>query len=150
MTNPDNKVYFYYLKTDEKDQWICRLAQKYYEHGKTVSILAASPVHAETIDKLLWTFEEQSFVPHEVIISDAQVTEAPVLIYPKKNDRISSDVLINAQPITASDIGFLSQFGTIIDFADLWDEYLKQMSRERYKILNKIGYEMVTVENPSL
>ncbi len=150
MTNTENKVYFYYLKKDEKDKWICRLAQQYYEQGKTVCILCASSVHAETIDKLLWTFEEQSFVPHEIVISEAQVSEAPVLIYPKKDDRIHADVLINAQSITGSDIGFLSQFGTIIDFADLWDDYLKQMSRERYKILSKIGYEMITVENSSL
>ncbi len=150
MTTSDNKVYFYYLKTPEKDIWICRIARNFYEQGKTVCILSASQVHAELLDQLLWTFEQLSFVPHEIVSDAGSVTQSPVLICSQKVEHIHADVLIIARDISGSDIGFLSQFPIIVDFADLWDEYLKQLSRNRYKILNNLGYEVVTVEQPSV
>ena len=42
----------------------CRLADKAYHQGRRVYLHAASAEQARHLDRLLWTFRDQSFVPH--------------------------------------------------------------------------------------
>ncbi|MEZ5578324.1 MAG: DNA polymerase III subunit chi [Candidatus Competibacteraceae bacterium] len=43
----------------------CRLADKAYGLGHTVYLFTASEARAAALDDLLWTFRQDSFVPHE-------------------------------------------------------------------------------------
>jgi DNA polymerase-3 subunit chi len=43
----------------------CRLADKAYSLGHTVYLFASSEARAAALDDLLWTFRQDSFIPHE-------------------------------------------------------------------------------------
>ena len=59
----------FYVLPDNKDNGrallACRLADKAYTLGHEVYILVASEAQAGALDDLLWTFRQDSFIPHE-------------------------------------------------------------------------------------
>lgn len=62
------EVDFYVLDATDEDAVLrtaCRVAQKAWEQGLRVYILADTDEDAARIDDLLWTFQQDSFVPHE-------------------------------------------------------------------------------------
>ncbi len=75
------QVDFYILKSDAGNRhgFACRLADKVYEQGRRIYIHAGSQAEAELLDRLLWTFRENSFIPHGIAgQTDPAVT--PVLV----------------------------------------------------------------------
>jgi DNA polymerase III subunit chi len=62
------RVDFYVLKSSAAKlrlTFACRLAEKAYLRDMAVVVLSDSDTEADTLDELLWTFSERSFVPHE-------------------------------------------------------------------------------------
>ena len=55
----------------------CKLAEKAWRLENSIHIHTMSREDAERLDKLLWTFRDGSFVPHELVGGD---TGAPVSI----------------------------------------------------------------------
>lgn len=51
----------------------CRLAEKAYGQGHRVFILCQDAEQAETLDDLLWTFRQGSFLPHARAGTDPEV-----------------------------------------------------------------------------
>ena len=63
------RVDFYILSRDEPDAPLsaaCRLADKAFRLGHRIFINAASGDQARELDRLLWTFRDDSFVPHSL------------------------------------------------------------------------------------
>ena len=74
------QVDFYVLdRVDEhaRKTLACKLAEKAWRLENTIHIHTMSREDAEHLDKLLWTFRDGSFVPHELAGGD---TGAPVTI----------------------------------------------------------------------
>lgn len=46
-------------------QFACKLIQKTYKLGHRIYIICATEEQMRTLDDLLWSFKEQSFVPHK-------------------------------------------------------------------------------------
>jgi len=70
----------------------CRLAEKAYRLENTVYIHTQNRDDAERLDKLLWTFRDGSFVPHE-FAGDGVTT--PVTIGCETDTVTPRDLLIN-------------------------------------------------------
>ena len=76
------KVSFYILATTDpldRQQFACRLAEKAYLQGHQVFINTEDQNQSEAMDKALWAFRPDSFVPHQIFATDNKI-EAPVLI----------------------------------------------------------------------
>lgn len=61
------RIDFYVLPSDqlrEADRFACRLAEKAYRSGLRVLLAVDDQERADQLDQLLWTFREDSFVPH--------------------------------------------------------------------------------------
>ena len=70
---------FYHLETQPLERVLPQLVEKTLERGWRAVIETASPERAEVLDSLLWTFREDSFVPHGTVGSDVDADQ-PVLI----------------------------------------------------------------------
>ncbi len=76
---------------------VCKLAAKAVESSQPCLIFCDSMEQAEFLDDLLWEFEPDSFIPHQIIGSDddEDVDDTPVLEDPLNgqgiNDHRSSD-----------------------------------------------------------
>ena len=59
---------------------VCELARKACDAGQPLLVLANSAAQAEVLDELLWEFDPDAYVPHQVAGVDEDDELAPVLI----------------------------------------------------------------------
>jgi len=90
------QVDFYILpENDQQKRWefSARLAEKAYDRGLDVLILAPNESTAEYLDTLLWSRNPSSFIPHCNIERSHQYS--PVGISTKTSDSQHKGILIN-------------------------------------------------------
>jgi DNA polymerase-3 subunit chi len=75
---------FYLLKqSDENAQLltVCRIIQKAYLNSHQIYIHTQNSAQSETLDRLLWTFDDISFVPHQILSStDERENSLPAVL----------------------------------------------------------------------
>jgi DNA polymerase-3 subunit chi len=59
---------------------VCELARKAYEAGHWTLVLARDADQAERLDALMWEFDEDAYIPHQVAGQDEDDDQCPVLI----------------------------------------------------------------------
>ena len=110
---------------------VCFLARKLYKTGCRIVIIDVDD-NLEKIDKLLWTFEQNSFLPHKIYKSDTCFDTPIILVsatYPDKKsifDKYDSIVNIYEKPV----IGKIDD-KSIYEFVENI-ENKKEMSRKKY------------------
>ncbi len=126
----------------QRPQLLCLWVKRCYENGKTVLIRVDSEKAAGYVDGLLWTFEDAGFLPHAVAVAESGVEPAvdPILICAGQERLPIMQVLVEASG--GEPCGCFEKFDHIIDFAYLYDEHLKSMSRRRFGAYQSAGYSM--------
>ncbi len=126
------RVDFYIVETpgmDAAEHTICRLVEKAYRGGHTIFINTGGEVQKERLDRLLWTFRESSFVPHECLPAVADTTVA-VMIAAGEAPPKPRDVLINV----ADDVPpFYDRFGRIAEIVPN-ESSAKAAGRTRFRL----------------
>jgi DNA polymerase-3 subunit chi len=74
-----SEVLFYHLERRTLDDVLPGLVEKTLERGWRAVIRAESADRAGAIDALLWTYDDQSFLPHAQL-GDGEAMDQPVLI----------------------------------------------------------------------
>jgi len=77
------RVDFYVLAgTDERERlkFACRVLDKAFEAEQRVLVWLDDAAAVQAFDDLLWTFAQDSFVPHEPLCAESDWEEAPVLL----------------------------------------------------------------------
>ncbi len=77
------RVDFYVLAgTDERERWkfACRVIDKAFEAEQRVLVWLEDADAIARFDDVLWTFAQDSFVPHEPLNAESAWEEAPVLL----------------------------------------------------------------------
>ena len=74
---------------------VCELARKAHASGQPTLILARDQAQAEALDDLLWAFDPDEYLPHQIAGQDEDEDEAPVLIAPPEIDAPLRQLLIN-------------------------------------------------------
>jgi DNA polymerase III subunit chi len=64
----------------------CELARKASDAGLPMLVLCASAAQAEQLDDLLWSFDADAYVPHQIVGTDEDEDEASVLIAAPEHD----------------------------------------------------------------
>jgi DNA polymerase-3 subunit chi len=126
------RVDFYILKTAGSKQrsiFACRLAEKAYLSDLKVVILEDDPGDAKAMDDLLWTFNERSFVPHELCLDEKFDASTPVHIGLDGSKLPAADLLVNMTDRLPAGLERYARIAEIID-ADL---ERRRLGRERFK-----------------
>ncbi len=128
----------FYVLPDQRDNGrallACRLADKAYKLGHTVYILTASDARAAALDDLLWTFRQDSFIPHEryPLVGEEG---SPVLVGAALAVEVNAQVLINFTDELPE--GF-ERFERVVELVDQNPEVLAR-SRERFRQYRERG-----------
>jgi DNA polymerase-3 subunit chi len=77
---------------------VCELAKRCHALGKPTLVLCATQAQAEELDDLLWAFEEDSFIEHQIAGLEADDDEVPVLVVPPDVDAAMRPMVINLRP----------------------------------------------------
>ena len=137
------RVDFYVLSQSgeqARQLYACRLAEKAYKLEHTVHIHTGDDATASRLDELLWTFRDGSFVPHNLVRTGVEASEAPVSVGCDPGYAGSRDLLINlddAIPACASAFPRIAELVTS-------DEDSKQKSRRRFVAYRDEGHELET------
>lgn len=141
------RIDFYILEPgnhSSREQFACRIAEKAYRLGNRVYIHTNDHQQASQLDELLWTFSQNSFVPHG-IEGQSPDPEAAVLIgYNSETSAASHaqqrQVLINLAHDVPLFFSAFERVGEIID----QDEDNKIKGRERFRFYRDRGYSLET------
>jgi DNA polymerase-3 subunit chi len=137
-----SRVDFYVLSqegADVRQRFACRLAEKAVEQGNRVYLQTASLAEAQRLDDLLWTFNERSFLPHELATSESP-THATVMVLVGDGTAPAShrQLLINLTDTLPAELDSYARIAEIVDP----DPERKRLSRERYKAYRERGCEL--------
>ncbi len=139
---PSLRIDFYLLEQhDPQARWLiaCRLIEKAYIRGHTVYVHCDHQKDAETIDELLWTFKEESFIPHN-LQGEGPKPPPPVQIGYGAEPKGFNDILLNLSRAIPE---FHQRFKRVIEIVS-GDEQAKNLSREHYRQYRAQGYELFT------
>lgn len=139
------QVDFYILNNTKVEQFACLLTEKAFKKGHKIHLLTIDENQTARMDKLLWTYNDQSFLPHIAVNEDsndpqheAQQTlqkETPIHISHDDQSALLSDVLINFRSETPS---FYQQFNRVAELVSN-DERQRQAARIQYREYQQRG-----------
>ena len=132
------QVFFHYFeKTSGRDLlvYICRLVEKGYKQGsKPIYIHFDSENEAKEFDSLLWTFRQESFIPH-TILGNPEQEKTPVIIGWDTNQIETAEALINVSQGIPRASTSTSKIHEIVGS----DENKKNKAREKWKAYKANG-----------
>ncbi len=136
------RVDFYLLdKSEPGALWLlaCRLIEKAYARGHRVFVQCQNQHDAERLDELLWTYKDDSFIPHN-LQGEGPEPPPPVQIGYDKEPRGFNDIFIN---LTDSVPPFFTRFSRVIELVAA-DEEAKAICRDHYRHYRANGCELQT------
>ncbi len=119
----------------------CRISDKAWRQGYKVLVRAADEKQAESVDSLLWTFKDDSFVPHERWQA-GQAVEAPILIACNAYPPSFADVLVNLGHDHPSESACPARVTEIVDAS----QEGRAKGRDRFRHYRNLGFELHTHE----
>lgn len=130
------RIDFYQLNPQQhnQDRVVCQLCQKAYENSQLTLLLTKSQQQTEHLDRQLWIFNDDSFVPHDAQESDEFKT--PILIHDNSEAGSERQLLINLADTIPSNF---AQYERVIE---LVTEDNKQQAREHYSFYRERGYPL--------
>lgn len=137
-----SRVDFYVLSQpapDARQKFACRLAEKAVEQGNRVYLQTATLAEAQRLDDLLWTFNDRSFLAHELAKDGAPSHErVMVLVGHGPAPASHRQLLINLTDTLPAEVNDFTRIAEIVDP----DPHRKQLSRDRYKAYRDRGCEL--------
>ncbi len=115
---------------------VCELAKKCHAAGKPTLVLCASAAQAEELDDLLWSFEEDSFIEHQIAGLDEDEADVPVLIVPPGVDTPMRPLVINLRAETVAE-----GFERVLEVVPA-DAESRAPLRERWTLYKARGLEL--------
>lgn len=130
------RIDFYQLNPGRHryDQVVCQLCQKAYDNNQLTLLLTDDSQQSQHLDHKLWTFRDDSFLPHDCEQDSTALT--PILIHDNPDPRGDRQLLINLSsevPI------YFAQFERVIE---LVTEDNKQQARAHYSFYKERGYPL--------
>ena len=120
---------------EEPLRLVCELARKAHDAGQFTLVLARDQAQAEALDDLLWAFDEDAYVPHQ-LAGDEEDDLAPVLIATPAMDVPMRPLLINLR-----DDAVDGSFERVLEVVPA-DESARGPLRERWKAYKARGFEL--------
>jgi DNA polymerase-3 subunit chi len=125
------RVDFYLLSNSQPDAVglvACRLLEKAYQRGHRVFVFCDSKENAERLDELLWTYKEDSFIPHN-LQGEGPEPPPPVQIGYSAEPRGFNDILLNMSPTIPE---YFTRFRRVMEIVAA-DDPAKEISRNHYR-----------------
>ena len=115
---------------------VCELARKAWDSDQPLLIFAASAEQAEVLDELLWEFDPDAYVPHQIAGSDEDDDITPVLIVPPQMQAPMRPLVINLRKDALT-----GDFSRVLEVVPA-DESARGPLRERWKQYKDRGLEV--------
>jgi DNA polymerase-3 subunit chi len=115
---------------------VCELAKKAYARQLPTLVLARDFAQAEAIDDLLWAFDEDAFIPHQIAGDADEDAEVAVLIVPPDIDTPDRPLVINLRDAVAP-----GRYDRVLEVVAA-DPAARDGSRVRWRAYRDAGVEV--------
>ncbi len=138
------RIDFYIVSDESPDaaqRLACRLTEKVWRMGNRIYVHTDSPEATERLDRLMWTYRQDSFLPHGPIRANKDPEEAlPVLIgHEADGPETCGDVLIN---LAGRVPDFYTRFKRVAEIVTQNDDADRAAGRERFRYYREHGNEL--------
>ena len=127
---------------DAMESFACRLVEKVWRRGHAVLVLAESDAAARRFDDRLWTFRDESFVPHRRLDADtppaSEKMDAPVIIGTPGAWTGALDVLLNLTPDVPEEAARAARIAEVVPDRGAG----RDAGRHRYREYRDRGFEI--------
>lgn len=120
---------------DEPLRLVCELAKRAFAAQQPLLILARDHAQAEALDELLWAFDEDAFIPHQ-IAGDEDDVHTAVLIVPPGVDTPDRPLVLNLRE-TCAEGGYQRVLEVVAA-----DPAERDGSRTRWREYQRRGFEL--------
>ena len=131
------RIEFIKLQKPERAQILCELAEEFHKGGQRVLVLVQDDNQGVTLDRFMWTWKKDSFLPHVYQNGSVDCHDEPVVVVAGEENPNGAQVLLMGVPCSME---FMRQFKHVIDFAEVFDETRLVASRERFKAYREYGF----------
>ncbi len=135
-----NVLFHHFESIERKDFliYVCKLIEKGYKQNiNPIFIKTDTQKQAEELDKILWTFRQESYIPHTLVDQDSNNTQ-PVQIGWIDNEIEDAEAIINLSDGMPDISNHLKKIHEIIENID----EKKEKARERWKKYKSIGFNI--------
>ena len=115
---------------------VCELAKKAYAANLPTLVLARDAAQAEVLDDLLWSFDPDEYLPHQIAGADEDEDEAPILIATPDMDVPARPLLVNLRDTVPA-----GDFDRVLEVVPA-DAEARGPLRERWKHYQALGFEV--------
>jgi DNA polymerase-3 subunit chi len=132
------QIDFYLLENPEQSVagFCCKLVEKAYHQGHDIFIQVETDEALHNLDDLLWTFRQDSFLPHATSADDEPVCKhSPIRLGRCGENNGKKDVLINLSGVPSADF---SQYQRIAEIVSA-DETDIAIARSKFKTYQTQG-----------
>ncbi len=136
------RVDFYLVPGEAEQQRLlaaCRIADKALAQGLRSHLLVGEQRQAQALDDLLWTFRDQSFVPHAIAPTDPAVWPVTIGLHAPLDPR---EVLFNLTTALPADP---TRYQRIVEVLNQ-QPTIRQGGRARYRYYRDQGHTLYTHE----
>jgi DNA polymerase-3 subunit chi len=114
---------------------VCELARRAFAAQQPTLILVRDFEQAEAVDELLWAFDEDAFIPHQ-LAGDDDDADTAVLIVPPGIDTADRPLVINLREGCAP-----GRFERVLEVVAA-DPAEREGSRTRWREYARLGFEV--------
>lgn len=115
---------------------VCELAKRGFAANLPILVLARDAAQAEAIDDLLWSFDPDEYLPHQIAGMDEGDDETPILIATPEMDVPARSMLINLRDAAPS-----GSFERVLEVVPA-DPSARGPLRERWKHYQALGFDV--------
>ncbi|HRK63619.1 MAG TPA: DNA polymerase III subunit chi [Terricaulis sp.] len=129
------ELWFYHLERTELERALAPLLEKCLQRGWRALVRGGSPERLEELDTTLWTWRDESFLPH-AREGEGDATRQPVLLTTNQGNPNGAQALFL---IDGAEPGDLSPFERACLMFDGRDEAALEKARQRWKEAKEAG-----------
>lgn len=138
------RIGFYHLQSESEEarlHFACRLAERAWRSGQKVYIHTGEEQRTRELDALLWSYRDDSFLPHRVVAADdVSLADDPILLGFEAEPDGSRPVLIQLAPSNEGPV-FFSRFKRTLEVINE-EPQVKAAARQRYRFYKDRGYPL--------
>ena len=115
---------------------VCELAKRGYAANLSILVLARDAAQAEAIDDLMWSFDPDEYLPHQIAGMDEGDDDTPILIATPDMDIPARPMLINLRDVAPN-----GSFDRVLEVVPA-DPSARAPLRERWKHYQSLGFDV--------
>jgi DNA polymerase III subunit chi len=133
------EVGFYHLRSTSLERALPRLLERALADGHRIVVMAGSLERVQHLDDLLWTYSEESFLPHGAA-KHGHAERQPIWLTAEDENPNSANMLVLVDGARST---LVERYARCCDMFDGNDEVAVTAARERWRAAKAAGHRLV-------